>query len=400
MSSYTDNSDDHLLTAKFRSACLVALRVDRRGMCIGCRLCAGGFLARLSSRSHILAGRSAGWIGDCAHSSSHRRPLGLGTGGTLHALVGTITVGVLGLLPLAIGASAVYPWANDSEASAALNPHQQVYLAPTWVLARTGFEVLAWLGTGAWLMAGYARMARSRRATAVAHRSGAAADRLFPDRDVRQRRRADVADAGMDVIDIRRALGGRFWAGRPVAAHPNASVAIARQTALGNPPTDDTRNVTHDLGNFLLAFNLMWAYLAFSQYLIMWSGDLPREVSWYVARSAGWPGIASIVLIVFHFAVPLVMLLSREQKRDNRRLAQVAVLLLAMHVCDIIWTVMPAYSHIGLLVVPMFFASWCAIGSVWLLAFDRIWMRLPEPSLRVAANGQLHPASQTDAAAQ
>src|SRR5437762_10546450 len=81
----------------------------------------------------------------------------------------------------------------------------------------------------------------------------------------------------------------------------------------------------HDLGNLMLAFVMLWAYFSFSQYLIIWSGNLPEEIAWYLHRlQTGWR-VIGIGLIVFHFAVPFVLLLSRSIKRAPDLLLKVAV---------------------------------------------------------------------------
>src|SRR5204862_1749132 len=80
----------------------------------------------------------------------------------------------------------------------------------------------------------------------------------------------------------------------------------------------------HDAGNLTLAFVMLWAYFAFSQFLIIWSGNLPHEISWYQHRlQTGWRVLA-LLLLVFHFAVPFLVLLSRRVKREGVALARVA----------------------------------------------------------------------------
>ena len=103
----------------------------------------------------------------------------------------------------------------------------------------------------------------------------------------------------------------------------------------------------HDLGKLLLAFVMLWAYLAFSQFLIIWSGNLPEEIPWYIARIRGGWGVVAILLIVCHFALPFVLLLSRDLKRHSGLLAKVAVFVVAMRLVDLIWLVAPTFGHHG-----------------------------------------------------
>jgi len=100
----------------------------------------------------------------------------------------------------------------------------------------------------------------------------------------------------------------------------------------------------NDFGNLLFTFTMLWAYLSFSQYLIIWSGNLPDETQWYRSRaSGGWAWVA-VLLIVFHFAVPFVLLLMRFIKRRARVLAAVAAGLMVMSAVDIYWLTVPAFA--------------------------------------------------------
>src|SRR5207245_8341827 len=92
---------------------------------------------------------------------------------------------------------------------------------------------------------------------------------------------------------------------------------------LGSPVKEEPDS-WNDLGNLLLAFVMVWTYLAFSQFLIIWSGNLPEEIEWYQHRSAGgWEWIAWL-LIVCNFALPFLALLMRDIKRRPERLGIIA----------------------------------------------------------------------------
>ena len=98
----------------------------------------------------------------------------------------------------------------------------------------------------------------------------------------------------------------------------------------------------HSLGKFLLAFVAFWAYVAFSQFMLIWIANLPEEVPWYIARSRGGWRSVGIFLVVFQFLVPFFALLSRDLKRSPRALVAVAVYLLVVHYVDVYWVMMPA----------------------------------------------------------
>ena len=112
------------------------------------------------------------------------------------------------------------------------------------------------------------------------------------------------------------------------------------------PPFENLLGPTQrrDLGNLLLAFVMMWAYLSFSQFLLIWSENVPEEIPWYLKRTReGWQWLA-LVLVIFQFCLPFLLLLSREIKQDPRRLAAVALLVLIMRYLDVFWWIEPAFA--------------------------------------------------------
>ncbi|MBO0724566.1 MAG: hypothetical protein J2P52_03120 [Blastocatellia bacterium] len=99
----------------------------------------------------------------------------------------------------------------------------------------------------------------------------------------------------------------------------------------------------HDQGKLLLTVIMVWAYFSFSQLLIIWSGNLPEETPWYLQRFSGqwrWMGVG---LILLNFALPFLLLLSRDLKHNRRRLMGVAWLLIAMRFVDMLWLIAPAF---------------------------------------------------------
>jgi hypothetical protein len=125
----------------------------------------------------------------------------------------------------------------------------------------------------------------------------------------------------------------------------------------------------HDLGNLMLAFTMIWAYLSFSQLLIIWSGNLPEETSWYLHRSQGGWKVVGFGLLFLHFAVPFGVLLSRRLKRTGSKLALVALWLLAMRYVDLYWLVGPAFSPVSAVPHWLDFTAVIGIGGIWLWFF-------------------------------
>jgi len=129
----------------------------------------------------------------------------------------------------------------------------------------------------------------------------------------------------------------------------------------------------HDLGNFLMAFVMIWGYLSFSQYLIIWSANTQEEAPWYVLRSGeGWISV-TVFLWLFHFFVPFLILLTRRTKRNVRRLSIVAAGVLLMRFVDLYWILMPSFAHGE--EIATFHPHWLdvttlvGVGGIWLWVF-------------------------------
>ncbi|HWF87361.1 MAG TPA: hypothetical protein VN659_00955 [Pyrinomonadaceae bacterium] len=123
----------------------------------------------------------------------------------------------------------------------------------------------------------------------------------------------------------------------------------------------------HDLGKLLLALVMLWAYFAFSQFLIIWSGNLPEEITWYLHRIYGGWGYLIVTIGILHFAAPFLFLLSRGLKRDPHKLVLVAVLILVMRFVDLLWMLAPAFQH--RLWIVMDVAAFIGFGGLWLAFF-------------------------------
>ena len=147
-----------------------------------------------------------------------------------------------------------------------------------------------------------------------------------------------------------------------------------------------------DHGKFMLTFIMMWAYFAFSQWLIIWAGNLPEEITWYMRRLHGGWGYVGLFVVLFHFAVPFVFLISRPFKRDITRLVWLAVWLLLMRYVDLFWIIEPNFS-------ATFNVTWLdvvvpiAMGGLWLAYFFRNLSTMPlVPAYDVFAVEVLEPA--------
>ena len=127
--------------------------------------------------------------------------------------------------------------------------------------------------------------------------------------------------------------------------------------------------VLQDLGNLLLAFVMLWAYLSFSQFLLIWVENLQHEIPWYLHRlTGGWAAIG-LALIVLQFALPFVLLLSRAVKRKPVALAAVASAVALMHFIELFWFVAPTFHPDGFRLHWMIIVAPFGIGGIWLWSF-------------------------------
>jgi len=120
-----------------------------------------------------------------------------------------------------------------------------------------------------------------------------------------------------------------------------------------------------DLAGLMFAFTVLWAYMSFSQYLIIWSGNLPEEIMWYLDRlKPGWVPLG-IALVVFHFAAPFLLLLIRGIKRVPSRVQKVAALIIFARVIDLFWLIAPETHREGLVVNWMDVVLPLALLALW-----------------------------------
>ena len=140
----------------------------------------------------------------------------------------------------------------------------------------------------------------------------------------------------------------------------------------------------HDIGKLMLALVMVWAYFNFSQYLIIWSGNIPEETEWFLARTTkGW-GYVAWILVILHFAAPFVVLLMQDLKRRPKTLAMVGVFILLMRLVDMFWLIAPSPRIHQLAGEPgAFYVSWMdfvapiAVGGIWFWYFVGELMKRP-----------------------
>lgn len=168
-----------------------------------------------------------------------------------------------------------------------------------------------------------------------------------------------------------------------------ALAAVALLTFWYSGRRDAHPGVLKDLGNLLLAFTLFWAYISLSQYLIMWSGNLPEEADYYLKRSqAGWNGVA-LMLMIGHFLIPFLALLSGRNKRSAATLRLLAGWILLMRAADTYWIVVPSVRSGNAAPTVAEVIAFLVLGILWLGAFSR-GVRASRPNATPVEGVQVH----------
>jgi hypothetical protein len=160
-------------------------------------------------------------------------------------------------------------------------------------------------------------------------------------------------------------------AGQGLAAFALVIAVLAALT--DTPPFTMYLNKRHflDLGKLLLAFVMLWAYFSFSQFLIIWAGNLPEEIPFFYRRLRGGWQYVSLAILLGHFALPFALLLSRDLKRRPRLLAKVAIAILVMRYVDLMWLVEPMFDHGRFPIHWMDVALPAGLAGVWFFLFAR-----------------------------
>jgi hypothetical protein len=386
-------------------------RLERRGLVVGAAfliaLAAGLALDRAQFlRSYLLA--IVFWLG-IAVGCLGLAMLSQLTGGLwgivprrLHEAAGR-TIPFLGMafVPVLLGIGSLYAWARPEAAADAIIRSKAAYLNVPFFVARAVLYFLVWTGLALVLSRWSLRQDRQT--------DPARAERL-----------QGLAGVGLVLLSLTTTFAAWDW-GMSLAPHwfstmygvlyivgwtlsALAFTIVVMALLSREPPfAAALAPITfQDLGKLLLAFTMLWAYVNFSQFLIIWAGNLPAETPFYVRRFQGGWGPIAVVLLLFHFAFPFVLLLSRSLKRSARALSAVALLMLAMRLVDHFWLVGPDLIGGEALTPPlrvhwMDVAAVAGLGGLWLSLFAWQARRRPvlpmaEPALRerLAAPAEAH----------
>ncbi|HSO06354.1 MAG TPA: hypothetical protein VLW45_03895 [Pelomicrobium sp.] len=268
------------------------------------------------------------------------------------AAAGTLPVAIALFLPLLLGLEHVFVWLE------APPPAKSAYLNAPFLTARTAVFLALWLA-----------MALALQPWTTAAGPAAAG-----------RSAAGLILYGFSVtffaVDWIMALDPAWYSTAIglVAAASQISGALALAVLLAavahrRSATDRIGEGLQDLGNLLLAAVMFWIYIVFMQYLIIWSGNLPHEIGWYLERRRGVWGVAAWLLVATHFLIPFALLASRRIKRAWRWLAAAAAIVVAGRLIDAWWLVKPSFAGAAANLHWLDAAALLGIGGVWVGTF-------------------------------
>lgn len=171
-------------------------------------------------------------------------------------------------------------------------------------------------------------------------------------------------------------FGALFIVGQGLVTFAFMIVVFKSLTSHEAMKEQDKPNNFQDLGTLMFAFNMLWAYISISQLLIIWSANLPEEIPWYLRRLEGGWGYVAAALLIFHFAIPFLLLLQRRIKRKKVLLGTIAAWMLFMRLVDLGWVMLPAFTeNVNGVPAPHLTLHWLnlavplAIGGIWFAFF-------------------------------
>jgi hypothetical protein len=312
----------------------------------------------------------------------------------LEAVVRTLPAMAVMFLPIAIGMHSLYEWTHPEAATDPLIQAKALYLNTPFFLARQAFYFIVWTTIATLLT----------RWSAEHDRTG---DPALIDKMSR------LSGAGLLIYGLTLTFAMVDWTmsvnphwfstiwgmlyagGQGLSAFAFGIIVLLMlaQTAPLNRVL--THHHFHDLGKLLFAFLMLWAYLSFSQFLIIWSANLPEEIPHYLNRWENNWRYLSVFIIVGHFILPYALLLSRDLKRNMGKLRVIATWILIARLADYYWHVAPEFHHEGFSFSLLDIALPLAIGGIFISLFvsnlgGRSLLPVNDPDLDKALHHHVH----------
>jgi hypothetical protein len=294
-------------------------------------------------------------------------------------------------LPILFGMPRLYSWADPVRIAS--DPHlaeivekKHAYLNVPFFTGRAVFYFLFWI-----LLA--------KTLTALSHKYDETGDREYAEKMRRMSGWGLLAQAlvitfaavdwgmSLDPHWFSTIWGILFMVGQALSAWCICAMLMSR--LYKHPPFTSimSSSLLHDLGKFMFAFVMLWGYVNLSQFLIIWSGNLPEETTWYLHRSHGAWKQLTIILVGLHFFLPFFTLLSAGLKKNASRLAVVAGLLFTLRYVDLFWNIAPVFKGEHFSVHPFDLLMPVALGGIWLYL---VALQLEKAPLLVKHDPQVH----------
>jgi len=296
----------------------------------------------------------------------------------LEAGMRTFPVLLILFIPLVFGLNRIYPWTNGAVTANPSLPFKHFYLS------RDFFFVRAAIYFAIWLFLSY-----------IMNKWSAEQDRTADQRFAKYLE--GISGPGLILFGITVTFASIDWV---MSLEPGwfstiygmifmviyalgalALVINISQATTNFAPVSHvvTRDQFNDLGNLMLTFVMLWAYLNFSQFLIIWAGNLKNEITFYMTRANGaWAGLA-LFLVLFHFAIPFLLLLQRSVKRRLKVLSIVCGALIVISFVDMYWLVVPAFQPLGPRLHPLDLTLLVGIFGIWFGTY--VWQLRRSPLL-------------------